>query len=96
LINVLPADTFEYVKSFGGTNDEDIEKPSGEPIYGIASCTKLITTIAVLQCVEKGLLALDGDISEVLHEWKNPKILVRFEESGEPILEDSKGVITLR
>jgi CubicO group peptidase (beta-lactamase class C family) len=96
LINVLPADTFEYVKSFGGTSDEDNEKPSGDPIYGIASCTKLITTIAALQCVEKGLLALDGDISEVLHEWKNPKILVRFDESGEPILEESKGVISLR
>jgi CubicO group peptidase (beta-lactamase class C family) len=74
----------------------DIEQPSGDPIYGIASCTKLITTIAVLQCVEKGLLELDGDISEVLHEWKNPKILVRFDKGGEPVVADSNGVISLR
>lgn len=84
------------MKSFGCANDGNIEPPSGDPIYGIASSTKLITTIAVLQCVERGILALDGDISEVLHEWENPKILVKFDEGGEPVLDDSKGVITLR
>ncbi|KAJ6084890.1 hypothetical protein N7499_004519 [Penicillium canescens] len=88
--------TFEYVKSFDCANDKNIEQPSGKPIYHIASCTKLITTIAVLQCVEKGLLALDSDISNILTEFRNPKVLVRFDEDGDPVLEDSKGVVTLR
>ncbi|KAI9039911.1 serine hydrolase domain-containing protein [Aspergillus affinis] len=88
--------TFEYVKSFDCANDKNIEQPSGNPIYHIASCTKLITTIAVLQCVEKGILALDNDISKVLREFQNPKVLVRFDKDGDPVLEDSKGVVTLR
>jgi CubicO group peptidase (beta-lactamase class C family) len=63
----------------------------------IASCTKLMTAIAVLQCVEKGLLDLDEDISNVLPEWKDPDILRGFDEAtGEPILEKVKGTITLR
>jgi CubicO group peptidase (beta-lactamase class C family) len=96
LTNVLRAGTFEYVKSFDCANDKNIEQPSGKPIYHIASCTKLITTIAVLQCVEKGLLALDSDISNILTEFQNPKVLVRFDEDGSPVVEDSKGVVTLR
>lgn len=84
------------MKSFDCANDKNIEQLSGNPIYHIASCTKLITTIAVLQCVEKGLLALDSDISKVLNEFQNPKVLVRFDKHGDPVVEDSKGVVTLR
>jgi CubicO group peptidase (beta-lactamase class C family) len=63
----------------------------------IASCTKLMTAISAVQCVEKGLLDLDDDISTVLSEWKDPKILVGFEDaSGEPIMQTAKGKITLR
>ena len=63
----------------------------------IASCTKLMTAISAVQCVEKGLLDLDDDISTVLSEWKDPKILVGFEDaSGEPILQKTDGKITLR
>lgn len=51
----------------------------------IASCTKLLTQISALQCVEKGLLTLDGDIAEHIHELKTIKILTGFEEeNGEP------------
>ena len=63
----------------------------------IASCTKLMTSIAVLQCVEKGLLDLDEDISAILPEWKDPNILRGFDEAtGKPILEKAKEKVTLR
>lgn len=62
----------------------------------IASCTKLMTAISVMQCVEKGLVTLDEDITRVLHEYKDAKILTGFEENGEPILEKAKTTITLR
>ncbi|KAK7513044.1 beta-lactamase/transpeptidase-like protein [Phyllosticta citriasiana] len=64
-------------------------------VHWVASCSKLVTTIAALQCVEKGLLTLDGDIGDVLAEWKNPKILVGFEEDGEPILKPAQNHISL-
>ena len=34
----------------------------------VASCTKLITSIAALQCVERGLIGLDDSVSDVLPE----------------------------
>lgn len=63
----------------------------------IASCTKLMTAIASMQCVERGLLNLDDDVSSILPEWKNPQIFVGFEDdSGKPILKDAKNKLTLR
>ena len=63
----------------------------------MASCTKLLTTIAALQCVERGMLELDSDISTILVEYKDIDILVGFEETtGRPILEKAKNYITLR
>jgi CubicO group peptidase (beta-lactamase class C family) len=34
----------------------------------VASCTKLITSIAALQCVERGLIGLDDSVSDILPE----------------------------
>lgn len=63
----------------------------------IASCTKLMTAISVIQCVDKGLLSLDDDISSVLPEWKTRQVLVGFEEgTGKPILREAKNTITAR
>lgn len=65
----------------------------------IASCTKLLTSLAALQCVERGLLTVDGDISKIpgLEPLRQMKVLKGFKEDGEtPILEDSKTSVTLR
>lgn len=63
----------------------------------IASCTKIITTIAVLQCVERGQFGLDEDVSTVLGELQDLKVLKGFEEgTGNPILVPAKNRITLR
>lgn len=75
--------------------------PSSTPftpdsICHLASCTKFVTSIAVLQCVEKGLLALDDDISGVLPEWSAREILTGFNEAGEPMLQKSEERLTLR
>jgi CubicO group peptidase (beta-lactamase class C family) len=63
----------------------------------IASNTKLMTAISALQCVERGLLSLDDDISNILEEWKTPGILIGFEDdTGKPIVKEAKNKITLR
>lgn len=50
-----------------------------------------------MQCVEKGLLNLDDDVSAILTEYKNPNILVGFEDdTGNPIYEKATGFISLR
>jgi CubicO group peptidase (beta-lactamase class C family) len=63
----------------------------------IASCSKLVTSIAVLQCVERGLFDLDStaDVGRLLPEWCHPKILAGFEE-GRPVLTNATKKITLR
>lgn len=65
--------------------------------FWIASCTKLFTSIAALQCVERGLVSLDEDISRILPEWRAPDILVGFDKGTEaPILKKATKKITLR
>ena len=62
-----------------------------------ASMTKLISSICAMQCVERGLIGLDDDISDALPEWKDAEILEGFKEgSGEPILRKALNKITLR
>jgi CubicO group peptidase (beta-lactamase class C family) len=62
-----------------------------------ASSTKLLTSITALQCVQAGHFSLDEDITRLMPEFKDIKILKGFdEESGEPILVSSVKTITLR
>ncbi|EKG22114.1 Beta-lactamase-related protein [Macrophomina phaseolina MS6] len=89
--------SFNYLKSFG----EEAGGPEGEPsdvnaLHWVASCTKLITTIAALQCVEKGLLALDDDVAKLLPEWKDAKILLGHDDNKQPIFKPAENTITLR
>jgi CubicO group peptidase (beta-lactamase class C family) len=66
----------------------------------LASCTKLPTTVAAMQCVEKGLLNLDEDVSTILPELKDKDILTGFENDPDgkekPILVKNTKIITLR
>jgi CubicO group peptidase (beta-lactamase class C family) len=89
---------FLYNKAFGNISVAPGSKPlKTDTVFWLASCTKLIVSVAALQCVERGLLTLDGDdILSVLPELRNPKILEGFDEAGEPIYKDTKKTITLR
>lgn len=64
--------------------------------FWLASATKLFTAVAALQCVDKGLVSLDEDISHVLPELKTPVILKGWDENEQPILEEAKTEISLR
>ena len=50
-----------------------------------------------MQCVERGLVALDTDIAEVLPELAAQGILTGFDEtSGGPIIQKRQKTMTLR
>ena len=88
---------FRYSRSFGVRSIEDEEPLEIDTPMWIASLTKLLTAIAAMQCVDKGLLELDGDITLILHELENCSILTGFDEiSGESRLEKRKSKLTLR
>lgn len=63
----------------------------------LASATKLLTTIAALQCCEKDLLSLDGDLNEQLPQIAEKGVLLHYDEAtSEPVYEPLKKQTTLR
>ncbi|RDW66697.1 beta-lactamase-like protein [Coleophoma crateriformis] len=87
-----------YAKAFGFNSLKDDQKPmTVDSVFWIASCTKLWSSISALQCVERGLLTLDEDVTRLLPELKDIEVLKGFEQdSGKPILVKAKKTITLR
>ena len=67
-----------------------------DTVLWIASVSKLMTSVAAMSCVERGLVTLDEDISRVLPELKDIKILYSFDNLGKPVLQPSQNTITLR
>lgn len=67
-----------------------------DAIMGLASCTKLLTSVAAMQCVERGLWKLDDDIAPILPELAKLEILTGFDAAGKPITTQRKNPITLR
>jgi len=56
-----------------------------DTIFRYASMTKLITTVAVMQLVERGELALEQEVASVLPEFADLQVLDPF-EGDEPVL----------
>lgn len=69
------------------------EDMSLDTVFWIASCTKLLATIACMQAVEQGKLKLDdvGQVEELCPELKKVQVL-----KDDGTLEDKKKGITLR
>ncbi len=85
-----------YSKAFGNRTLQDgTQKPqSSSDLLFLASSTKLLTAIAVLQCCEKGLLSLDEDLRSSY--FGHHKVLTSYEDGGEPTYEELKKPLTLR
>ncbi|KAI4241095.1 MAG: hypothetical protein L6R40_004734 [Gallowayella cf. fulva] len=67
-----------------------------DDVLFLASATKLITTVAAMQCLEDGLLSLTGDLSSVAPDLAALQVLTGFSDDGEtPILESPARPITL-
>lgn len=67
-----------------------------DDVVFLASGTKLITSIAALQCVERGLLSLTGDLSSVAPDMAAKQVITGFSDDGEtPLLETPARPITL-
>ncbi|KAL4802427.1 beta-lactamase/transpeptidase-like protein [Aspergillus unguis] len=73
----------------------DSQPLKDDVVLKVASATKLITSIAVLQCVEKGLITLDEPLTTVVPEFANKQILTGM-SGAEEVLEPSKIPITAR
>src|SRR6266550_3507219 len=85
-----------YQGAFGRRALPDGAPMTADTVFWIASMTKAITSMAAMQLVEQGKLALDDPVAGVLPELSAPQVLTGFNPSGEPQLRPAKGSITLR
>ncbi|KAI1419749.1 beta-lactamase/transpeptidase-like protein [Xylaria sp. FL1777] len=88
-----------FSKSLGRASlKEGVNRPFTEStVCAVASMTKLMTSIAVLQCVEDGLLDLDKDVKPLLPSIGTHGIITGFDdENNTPILEPDSTPITMR
>jgi len=58
--------------------------------------TKVVTSVCILQLVEKGVVTLDKDIREYTKYLSSVQILHGIDSDGKPILVDNTKPITLR
>ncbi|KAI0142433.1 beta-lactamase family protein [Hypoxylon sp. NC0597] len=85
---------FRYAKAFGKTAHG--ETLATDSVMWLASCSKLMTSVAALQQVERGHIGLDEDIGKVLPELNSLQVLTGFDEEGKPVFEERQSSITLR
>ncbi len=66
-----------------------------DTVFWIASMTKAVTTVAALQLVEAGRLALDRPLGDLVPQLAAPQVLEGFDDEGWPRLRPAKRPITL-
>lgn len=78
-----------YRKSFGSQKVDTSNSPplTADTVTWIASQTKLTTSVATMQIVERGLIGLDDDICQVLPRLKDLKVLTGFEGDEDQVAE---------
>ena len=83
---------------FRSMKPENAAKPiEPDTVLAMTSCTKLMTTIALLQCLERGIFDLDEDVGRISPELKNVEIISDPEGASDtPTLKPKKTPITLR
>ncbi|KAK8104579.1 uncharacterized protein PG998_011612 [Apiospora kogelbergensis] len=88
-----------YSKSLGtASQKEGRDLPfTASTICALASMSKLMTSVAVLQCVEDGKLDLDMDVKPLLPSIGKHGIITGFDdEKNSAVLEENTTTITLR
>jgi methyl acetate hydrolase len=85
-----------YEGAFGKRDLETGAAMTADTVFRIASMTKAVTSVAALQLVEEGKLALEEPIGRVLPELSAPQVLEGFDEAGRPRLRAARQAMTLR
>jgi methyl acetate hydrolase len=85
-----------YEGAFGQRSLAGDTPMSLDTVFWIASMTKAVTSVAAMQLVERGVLALDAPIGELLPGLATPKVLEGFDPGGQPRLRPARRPITLR
>ncbi len=94
---VADAGNIVYEGGFGVRDSASGVKPDANSIFAIASMTKPVTSVAVMQLMEQGKLKLDEPISRYLPQLAKLQVLTGFDpDGGKPQLRPSVKPVTLR
>ena len=85
-----------YEGAFGVRDLSAATPMSLNTVFLLASMTKLVTSVAALQLVEQGKLALDEPLGRPIPELAAPMVLDGFSADGSPRLRPAKRPLTLR
>jgi CubicO group peptidase (beta-lactamase class C family) len=67
-----------YYKGIGYDDKEQKKSMRKDAIFRIASQTKAITSVAIMQLVEEGKILLDDNLSKYIPDFKKPVVLDKF------------------
>lgn len=83
------------IAAVGDRDIESAQRMSHDTIFRIASMTKPITAIAIMQLVEQGKLSLDAPVEQYLPEFRG-QMLVASRQEGSVSLRTPQRAITIR
>ena len=89
-------DSVIYQGAFGARAASASAAMSLDTVFAVASMTKLLTSIAVLQLVERGKLSLDEPVARIDPTLDASQVLDGFDAKGRPQLRPARKQITLR
>ena len=85
-----------YEGVFGSRHLGEAPAMSRDTVFRVASMVKLITSVAAMQLVEQGKLALDEPVPAIDPALGAPQVLTGFDAAGVPQLRPPKQAIALR
>ncbi|KAL7624289.1 hypothetical protein AAE478_005849 [Parahypoxylon ruwenzoriense] len=90
---ILGKGKIDYSRTFSPENSRTYKE---DTVLDLASMTKLHTSVAALQLIDKGLVTLDKDVSHLIPSFGRQEILTGFADDGAPITRKRQNPITLR
>ena len=79
---VVDRDRVLYHEAFGKMNVAKNVPMSKDTIFRIASMTKAVTSVGVMQLVEQGKIGLDDDVAKFLPRLKTPQVFSKVDEKA--------------
>jgi methyl acetate hydrolase len=79
---VVSPDKVLYHQAFGKMNVAQNVPMAKDAIFRIASMTKAVTSVGVMQLVEQGRLGLEDDVSKFIPSLASPQVLTNVDEKA--------------
>ena len=85
-----------YESAFGVRRLDGVELMTLDTLFRLQSMTKAVTSVAAMQLVEQGKLALDDPVPAIDEALSAPRVLIGFDTAGQPLLRPARRQITLK